>query len=398
MRCARHTVCLVPVSVLSLFPWVMCWWLGTNFQESLFPLGYRILALRNKAAFEKRFWAWSLIILKLSTKILCRWNSIQSTLSRRWDMLFDTRYKHFSEFLGLRDLQRLWPMCYAITYPWPNTSYSLFITGALWCLLFYRHLYRISIPWASYQIRKIAGCACAGNAGNVFPRRRFQRKPLVSDPGMHHGTCVTHVPWCMSGSLTCGDGENVPGIPGACAPAILRIWQEAHGMICSYWLFQVWVLSVIMSGYLGQLLQIFIALLIAEGKLPRQDSFTVSLHNSNDRQFACPQSCATGLSVPLEQHWKFSTVASDSIAFQFTKSPPQWDFVDSYSEQKIKRCFCQPISGCISHPTDVPVATRLKLGRILSLDGRHSGKKRWSSFSWKGHIQNLLRIITWCSD
>ena len=82
--------------------------------------------------------------------------------------------------------------------------------------------------WASYQIRKIAGCACAGNAGNVFPRRWFQMKPLVSDPGMHHGTCVTHVPWCMSGSLTCGDGENVPGIPGACAPAILRIWQEAH--------------------------------------------------------------------------------------------------------------------------------------------------------------------------
>ena len=86
----------------------------------------------------------------------------------------------------------------------------------------------VVVQWASYQIRKIAGCACAGNAGNVFPRRRFQRKPLVSDPGMHHGTCVTHVPWCMSGSLTCGDGENVPGIPGACAPAILRIWKEAH--------------------------------------------------------------------------------------------------------------------------------------------------------------------------
>ena len=50
-----------------------------------------------------------------------------------------------------------------------------------------------------------------------FPRHRLQRKPLVSDPGMHHGTCVTHVPWCMSGSLTRGGGENVPGIPGACA-------------------------------------------------------------------------------------------------------------------------------------------------------------------------------------
>ena len=88
--------------------------------------------------------------------------------------------------------------------------------------------YDMIIPWASYQIRKIAGCACAGNAGNIPPRRRFQSKSLVSDPGMHHGTCVTHVPWCMSGSLIRSDGENVPGIPGACAPAILCIWQEAH--------------------------------------------------------------------------------------------------------------------------------------------------------------------------
>ena len=84
------------------------------------------------------------------------------------------------------------------------------------------------LPWAYYQIRKIAGCACAGNAGNVFPRGRLQRKPVASDPGMHHGTCVTHVPWCMSGSLTRGCGENVPGIRSACAPAILRIKREAH--------------------------------------------------------------------------------------------------------------------------------------------------------------------------
>ena len=50
-----------------------------------------------------------------------------------------------------------------------------------------------------------------------FLRHWLQMKPLVSDPGMHHGTCVTHVPWCMSGSLTPGGAENVPGIPGACA-------------------------------------------------------------------------------------------------------------------------------------------------------------------------------------
>ena len=45
----------------------------------------------------------------------------------------------------------------------------------------------------------------------------FSPPPLVSDPGMHHGTCVTHVPRCMSGSLTRGGEENVPVIPGACA-------------------------------------------------------------------------------------------------------------------------------------------------------------------------------------
>ena len=28
-------------------------------------------------------------------------------------------------------------------------------------------------PWASYQISKIAGCACTGNAGNVFPATDF---------------------------------------------------------------------------------------------------------------------------------------------------------------------------------------------------------------------------------
>ena len=32
----------------------------------------------------------------------------------------------------------------------------------------------------------------------------FSPAPWVSDPDMHHGTCVTHVPWCMPGSLCSG--------------------------------------------------------------------------------------------------------------------------------------------------------------------------------------------------
>ena len=32
----------------------------------------------------------------------------------------------------------------------------------------------------------------------------FSLPPWVSDPDIHHGTCVTHMPWCMPGSLTSG--------------------------------------------------------------------------------------------------------------------------------------------------------------------------------------------------
>ena len=78
------------------------------------------------------------------------------------------------------------------------------------------------VSWASYQICEIADCAWAGNAGNVFL--------AVSDPGMHHGTWVAHVPWGMSGSLTRGGGENktFPAFPAYAQPTILHIWQEVQ--------------------------------------------------------------------------------------------------------------------------------------------------------------------------
>ena len=69
-------------------------------------------------------------------------------------------------------------------------------------------------PLARYVELRIAH---APGMPGTFSRHRLQKKPPVSDPGMHHDTRATHVPWCMSGSLTRGGGENVPGIPGACA-------------------------------------------------------------------------------------------------------------------------------------------------------------------------------------
>ena len=94
---------------------------------------------------------------------------------------------------------------------------SSFLVRSQWLKLFNDTVSGWKQHRASYQIGKIADCACAGNAGNVFPATKFKRKSLVSDPGMYHGTCVTHVPWCMTGSITHAGGKIVPGIPGACA-------------------------------------------------------------------------------------------------------------------------------------------------------------------------------------
>ena len=46
------------------------------------------------------------------------------------------------------------------------------------------------LPWACYQIRyaKLRVAHAPGMPG-TFSRHWFKRKPLVSDPGMHYGTC-----------------------------------------------------------------------------------------------------------------------------------------------------------------------------------------------------------------
>ena len=66
-------------------------------------------------------------------------------------------------------------------------------------------------PWASYKIRKIAGCTCTGNAENAFTATAGYRIP----------TCVRHIRHTravmQAVSFDAGCGENVPGIPGACA-------------------------------------------------------------------------------------------------------------------------------------------------------------------------------------
>ena len=86
------------------------------------------------------------------------------------------------------------------------------------------HLYRLrsNCDLASSFIIKWASCRIAfcwlrmlWECLERFPRHSLQRKTLVSDPGMHYDTCVTHVPWCMSGSLTYSRSEDAHCIPSA---------------------------------------------------------------------------------------------------------------------------------------------------------------------------------------
>ena len=72
-----------------------------------------------------------------------------------------------------------------------------------------------------------------GNSGNVFL--------TTTGAKIHHGTCVTRVPWCMPGSLTCGFlwsrwRENVPIIPSTCATcSFTYLHGKRHRGYIVYW-------------------------------------------------------------------------------------------------------------------------------------------------------------------
>ena len=58
----------------------------------------------------------------------------------------------------------------------------------------------VAVTWLNGPLTRYAKLRVAHAPG----RERFPRPPRVRDPDIHHGTCVTHVPWCMPGLLTNG--------------------------------------------------------------------------------------------------------------------------------------------------------------------------------------------------
>ena len=99
----------------------------------------------------------------------------------------------------------------------------------------------VARTWASYQIRQIAGCACAGTAGNVLPATDIKGNHQLAIPA-----CIT-----ARASRTCRDacwdrwpkvaGKTFPAFPAHAQPAILPIWQEpivnhaVHMMTPRHW-------------------------------------------------------------------------------------------------------------------------------------------------------------------
>ena len=154
---------------------------------------------------------WNIVNWTLRTNFRGIWNEIQIFLFQKMHLKMSSAKSRLF-YLGLNVMLSEYPMD-----SFGLTDLALWRRQPGWCLnVECQWCEGWILQWASNKIRKIVGCACAGNAGNIT-RHRLQTKPPVSDPGMHHGTCVTHVLWCMSGSQTRGGWENVPGIAGACA-------------------------------------------------------------------------------------------------------------------------------------------------------------------------------------
>ena len=91
------------------------------------------------------------------------------------------------------EMKGLWKACTISEIPIESHSlrqhwWELHVASANWDV-YHGSLARNVILWVAHA---------PGIPGTFSP------PPRVSDPDIPHGTCVTHVPWCMPGSLTSG--------------------------------------------------------------------------------------------------------------------------------------------------------------------------------------------------
>ena len=82
---------------------------------------------------------------------------------------------------------------------WCNCSGAVFPPGELThCASMRLNAHLVTVTWPVTRCVILRVAHAPGMPGTFSPPPRF------SDPDMPHGTCVTYVQWCMSGSLTSG--------------------------------------------------------------------------------------------------------------------------------------------------------------------------------------------------
>ena len=111
-----------------------------------------------------------------------------------------------------------WPFSTRFAFPWPSHAYSptAEITCPSWCLPTFLTLHGPLTRYVKLRVAHVSRMPWT-----FSPPRR------LSDPHVHHSTCVTRVSWCMPRSLTTGflwSRETFPVFLAHAQPDILRIW------------------------------------------------------------------------------------------------------------------------------------------------------------------------------
>ena len=112
-------------------------------------------------------------------------------------------------------------------------------------IIIWNTIYRHRRPFRSWRFimgllpdTQICGCACAGNAGNVFPVTAGKRSRHASRH-VRHARAVMHVGIANQRfPLKSAAGENVPGIPGACATCNYPYLVRGPWILTLYFYFQ----------------------------------------------------------------------------------------------------------------------------------------------------------------
>ena len=145
-----------------------------------------------------------------------------------------------------------------------------------------------------------------GMPGTISP------PPRVSDPHIHHGRCVTQVPWCrdhkIAVSFEVGSRENVTSIPGACATRnFTYLVRSPWCVICG---FIVWstpcidIVTLYITSYYKHYENVF-------AKTRKQNNAKILLYKWR-------------LIVYLEESWKMSNRWQIVISHSTNVKAPFW--------------------------------------------------------------------------